>query len=121
MICVDICGDGYAIDNPCDIPFRQLNTGCSDTCQIKADFTCLSSPISYSGLNGSTVTVKKTDCIHTGLTYAKSVGCQQLIFGNRMRLEFEIYPYLNGMPLPSDSLSYISQIFILESSIPITI
>ena len=72
-------------------------------------------------MNGSTITVKQTTCSYTGLVTVGLWGCQQSIFANAMKLKFLISPYLIGMPLPSDSLSYLTQIFILTGSIPITI
>jgi cysteine-rich repeat protein len=55
QICEDICGDGFQIYVYCDDGNLINGDGCSDSCQVENDYTCVGGSItspsacSYSG------------------------------------------------------------------------
>ena len=99
--CTDICGDAYAADLPCDSAIGTANDGCTDECEVEADFLC-------------TKTAFASQCSYNGNVQVSIVAAQQSIFTNTLRLGFKVRPYLFGMPTNSDTQSYLQSIFELS-------
>lgn len=79
--CIDICGDGFAMDVPCDLGSGIKHDGCTDKCQIEPNYICTNT----SGptiVNGITYTTNKSGCSFTGQVQAELTAASSSLFAN---------------------------------------
>ena len=120
-MCKDICGDGLIMANPCDSLPSVLDDGCNSQCQIEPYFTCNYTSVNHTTPNGTIIQPNKSSCYYHGPITISVVDAQQQLFSNTLQLSFQIQPYLSGMPLSSDPLTYLQSIFSLSSTAAIQI
>lgn len=96
-LCMDICGDGFAMNVPCDLGIGIKNDGCTDECKIETNYVCTNTT-SSTVVNGTSYTTNKSGCSYTGQVKAEITAASQSLFANQLSLTFTITPYLAGLP-----------------------
>lgn len=105
-----MCGDGYVISLPCDGGATVANDGCADDCTIEPNYTCTYTNVTnpYAWSNAS---VRTSNCSYIGPTIISLAKVSQSLYSNSLMLEFQVEPYLFGLPNGTETQAYLQSIY----------